>query len=180
MKVGIVHGAGVLKDGTLPVHARNRVDEGIRMYKDREIDALIMSGQNESGAMAKYATEAGVDREDVYIENKSKSTMENLYFSKKNFLEPNTWHDVELISSFWHQDRLRYIAERVLAENYSFEVIPTVDERIEEEIERDKRLERVKFLHDRIVLDLFFGKHWLGTYIKLFGPLEQRLEETVF
>ncbi len=85
----IVLGAGVIGTRITPLLAA-RIDRGIELLQSNPKAVLIMSGGQGPGeeiaegeAMAKYAKQRGVGPEQIIIERKSRSTKENLLFSRE-------------------------------------------------------------------------------------------------
>ena len=85
----VVLGAGLIGKKVTPLLA-SRINRGIEIYKQNPGSKIIMSGGQgpdeaipESHAMAAYAEEHDVPKSDIIIENKSKTTNENLKFSHK-------------------------------------------------------------------------------------------------
>ncbi|MBK0330577.1 YdcF family protein [Brachybacterium sp. MASK1Z-5] len=84
----MVHGSGLIR-GSVPKLLANRVDAGIahwRRVRETHPDALlVLSGgqgpdepRSEASAMAEYAREQGVPQEAIVLEDRSRTTEENL------------------------------------------------------------------------------------------------------
>lgn len=124
----IVLGAGLINGETpTPLLAR-RIDKAITLYfahvnkkKNRKIPKLIMSGGqgsdekvSEADAMATYAREHGVPREDIIIENKSRNTKENMMYSKMKIEERSKGkYEVVFATSNYHVMRSGMLARKV-------------------------------------------------------------------
>lgn len=133
----IVLAGGINKDGTLPVLPKSRVDEGVRRYKDGESSRILMSGKygfwldwskevpvrSEASAMKEYAETLGVRSDDILIEDESKDTLGNAYFTKIHILEPQNYRNVIVVTSDFHIDRTRYIFDLVLGPEYTVKYI---------------------------------------------------------
>ncbi|MCL2566096.1 MAG: YdcF family protein [Defluviitaleaceae bacterium] len=89
----IVHGSGLI-DGKITPLLADRVDKAIKFYnKQKEVNEapkLILSGgqgsdepRTEAEAMMEYACSRGVSQEDVLLEARSETTMQNMVFSKE-------------------------------------------------------------------------------------------------
>ena len=91
----IILGCGFRKDGTLPPLLRGRVDRAIAFWKKQREEngrtaILIPSGGQgedevmpEAEAMKRYLLEQGIPEEYIRIENQSRTTLENMAFSRK-------------------------------------------------------------------------------------------------
>ena len=87
----LVLGAGVW-DGGVPSHMlSDRLDEAISLYKLGASDKLLMSGDHgstdydEVNVMKRYAIEAGVPSENVFMDHAGFSTYESLYRARDVF-----------------------------------------------------------------------------------------------
>ena len=114
--VGIVLGAGIWKDEPSPVF-RERINHSINLYKDGYIKKIIFTGGkadgkkfSESYVAKKYAESHGVNSKDIFIEEKSKITQENLKFAKEIMIE-NDLSKALLISDPLHMKRAILIAK---------------------------------------------------------------------
>ncbi|MCD8540924.1 MAG: YdcF family protein [Leadbetterella sp.] len=86
--VAIVLGTAIWGDEPSPVF-RERIHQGIRLYKSGYIKKIIFTGGkvngnalSESYVAKKYAEKHGVDSTDILIEERSRITLENLKFAK--------------------------------------------------------------------------------------------------
>jgi len=174
MRVGIVHGSAVDEKGNLYPHTRNRVDKAIEEYLEGNLDFIIMTGMFESYFMAKYAIEKGVPRSDIGTENKSRSTIENLYYSKKNFLDMFEVEKVNCITNWWHGPRVEKDSKIVL-QDYDVCVTGTIDGRIKSEIEKDVKMEKIKLIKDMLLLNLYYP-FWPDWLKNIYGTSEQSFE----
>ena len=62
----------------------------------------------EAEAMKEYAISEGVPTDLILIEQESKDTLGNAYFTKVNILEPNNWKNVLVITSDFHLERTKW------------------------------------------------------------------------
>lgn len=111
----IVLGAGLIGKKVTPLLA-SRIDRGIEIYHRNPGSKLIMSGGQgpdeeipESHAMAAYAESRGVPKEDIIIEDKSKTTNENLKFSHKLMKKNSTFC---IVTNSYHVYRALVLAKR--------------------------------------------------------------------
>ncbi|WCM42704.1 YdcF family protein [Flavobacterium sp. CBA20B-1] len=114
--VGIVLGAGIWNDEPSPVF-RERINHSISLYKDGYIKKIIFTGGkangkkfSESCVAKRYAEKLGVNPTDIFIEEKSKITQENLKFAKEIMIE-NNLSKALLISDPLHMKRAILIAK---------------------------------------------------------------------
>ena len=89
----IVHGSGLV-NGKVPPLLASRVDRAIAFYRKQSLASsppkLILSGGQgddelmpEAQAMLDYTLAHGIPRDDILLEAKSKTTLENMLFSKE-------------------------------------------------------------------------------------------------
>lgn len=113
----IIHGAGLLEGDRISRLLSDRIDKAIDIYKKApNPPKIIPSGGkgddetiSEAEAMEKYLIEKGIPREDIIIENESKTTYENIYNSKKIIESREGRKYTALVTSNYHVYRaLRY------------------------------------------------------------------------
>lgn len=118
-----------------PDYQEHRVKEAVRLYKDKRAKKLIFMGgigreteiskRNETEAiqMKRMALERGVLEEDIIIEDKSTTTIENC-LNVATILEKELkdLKDIILVSSEWHLKRCLAIAMKYISPDirYSF------------------------------------------------------------
>ena len=87
----VVLGASVFADGTPSGILRDRLDDGIALYKEGVAPKLIMSGDNstvsynEVQVMKDYAISQGVPSYDIFCDHAGFSTYESMYRAKHVF-----------------------------------------------------------------------------------------------
>ncbi|MBQ4105156.1 MAG: YdcF family protein [Clostridia bacterium] len=116
----IVLGCLVLEDGTPSNILEDRLKTGIELYKRGVAPKIIMSGDhsseqyNEVASMKKYAVDAGVPSEDVFMDHAGFSTYETMYRAKEIFGAEK----VVIVTQEYHLYRSVYIAEKFGMEAY--------------------------------------------------------------
>ena len=89
--VGIVFGAGLLRDGSAGPVLSDRVQTAVNLYHAGKVDKLLMSGDNrfieynEPEAMRQYALERGVPDEDIVLDYAGRRTYDTCYRAKHIF-----------------------------------------------------------------------------------------------
>lgn len=113
----IIHGAGLLHGDQLSKLLRDRIDKAIEVYrKDPTPPKIIPSGGkgadesiSEAEAMKQYLLEKGIPESDIILEDASKTTLENLKFSKQILDGIDGRKYTALVTSNYHVYRaLRY------------------------------------------------------------------------
>lgn len=133
----LVLGGGVNADGSLPPLARRRVERAAELFRRGAAPRVILSGRcglmrrdphvTEAQAMAAYATELGVPRAALLIEDRSKDTIGNAYFTKRQFLTPHGWTAVRVITSDFHVRRAAKVLRKIWGAGYrvAFDAVPS-------------------------------------------------------
>lgn len=110
----VVLGAASLFKNQLNPCLRERVKEGVALYKENYAPKIVMSGgidhfggKSQGERMADLAKSYGVPRDAIVIENKSKNTYENIAFVK----ELIGTKDIIIVSDPYHLPRASLIAK---------------------------------------------------------------------
>ena len=109
----IVLGCHVKSDGVPGRMLTDRLDMGIALYKAGVAPKLLMSGDhgtkeyNEVGSMKRYAEEAGVPSEDIFMDHAGFSTYETVYRAKEIFGAER----ILIVTQEYHLYRALYVAE---------------------------------------------------------------------
>ena len=113
----IILGAAAYHNKPSPVFTE-RINQGIRLFKDGRVTHLILTGGFGEGApfaesevALAYCLEQGLPREALLIETKSQTTEENLTEAKALMAE-NCWTSALVVSDPWHLKRAVGMARR--------------------------------------------------------------------
>ena len=113
----IIHGSGLLDGNRVPKLLQDRLDKAIEVYrKDPTPPTLIPSGGQgedesipEAEAMRNYLVSKGIPDRDIIAEAESRTTLENIEFSKKIVDQMDGRKYTALVTSNYHVYRaLRY------------------------------------------------------------------------
>ena len=100
-----------------------RITEGVKLYQQAWAPKIIFSGAAAEGdvsnalAMARIAIASGVPSEDIVIEEKSKTTVENAEFTSI-LIRENDFKRIILVTSPYHQRRAYNQFRASLGENF--------------------------------------------------------------
>lgn len=116
----IVLGSGLIGDKVPPLLAQ-RITKGKTIYEQFEgRPKLIVSGgqgadelTSEAAAMANYLMEQGVQKDAILIENRSRTTFENLTFSKAILEEQGLGKNVLVVTNSFHALRAGVFMRRL-------------------------------------------------------------------
>lgn len=110
----VILGAGVWGDKPSPM-LQDRLDEGIRLYKEEKAPKIIMSGDHsgeyydEVNIMKQYAIDNGVPSENIFMDHAGLSTYESIYRAKEIFDAKN----IIIVTQKYHLYRALYIANQL-------------------------------------------------------------------
>lgn len=116
----LVLGAGVKADGTPSDMLRDRLEVGIELYGLGASDRLLMSGDHmqpdydEVGVMKRYAMDAGIPSEHVFLDHAGLSTYDSLYRAAKLYGAKK----ILIVTQEYHLYRALYIAKSLGMEAY--------------------------------------------------------------
>ena len=132
-RVIVVLANGITREGEVTELGRLRLDVGLEYYRDGYAGTIIVSGRGshydptgegvslltEAKTMKDYLVAQGVPTGTVLEEDASVDTIGNLFFTRARFLDPHGWFEPLIISSDFHMDRVKAIAEWVLGDSYA-------------------------------------------------------------
>ncbi|MFZ2153593.1 MAG: YdcF family protein [Microgenomates group bacterium] len=152
----IVLGTGIKQDGSLPDSCLSNLKTAIKLYKDKKVSKLIFSGRwawnckftpplTEALAMKQIAISRNVPESDVFIEDKSVTTVSNICNLKQNILIPNNYKNIILVCiSDIVRDRNEYNLKMVLGPEYTYDIVITDSVYTPEKYEELKNIETEK------------------------------------
>ena len=110
----LVLGASTWNGSPSPM-LKDRLDEGIKLYKEGVANKIVMSGDHgkdnydEVNTMRDYAIESGVPEEDIFMDHAGFSTYDSIYRIKDIFGAKN----IVVVTQKYHLYRALYIAKRL-------------------------------------------------------------------
>lgn len=117
-QVAIVHACGFGPLGQLSVCAKERVDWAFKLWQEKIFPQFILSGglvkngYTESAAMGRYLEQLGVPPSNLFLEDKSSNTWENVLYSLE-ILKQHNWSKVLIVTSPFHSGRAYLIWQKV-------------------------------------------------------------------
>lgn len=148
--------------GKLSKIVRLRIDKGIDIY--RKVKAkIIMSGgyslkhkkdpeDSEAKLMKEYAIKKGVPVEDILIEDKSRDTHGNAYFTKQ-IIKTNSWKNIAIVTSDFHIIKTQYFFDFVYGRGYNFSYYKIKTDFSKRELEKINKTEKKSIETMKIVYD---------------------------
>ena len=133
----IVLGGGIDLQGKLPPHVYQRLDKAIDLFKRSSNCKIVATGKysflydqlkkfppaTEAEKMAAYLLKKNIPKEKILLEKKSKDTISNAYYLKKDFFIPQKEKKGIVITSHFHLARVRYIFNKIFGPDYDLEFI---------------------------------------------------------
>lgn len=156
----VVLGGGVDLKGYLPSYVYQRLNKAIEIYKKigHKNLKIIVSGKysflynqlkkyppfTEAEIMAQYLISKNIPQEKILLEKKSKDSIGNAYYLKKNFFLPKKINRAIIITSNFHLPRIKFIFQKIFGSAYKFDFVGVQENLPKEEekkvIERQKQL----------------------------------------
>ena len=135
----VVLGRGLEPDGSLPALAKQRVSRAAELFAWQVAPRIIFSGRcslniqqeppvTEAAAMAAYAESLGLPRGAMHLEEESRDTVGNAYFTMARWLEPNEWTSIRVVTSDFHIPRTSWVFQKVLGLGYDLAFSPVPSE----------------------------------------------------
>lgn len=122
--IAIVLGASITSDGVSPVY-RERINHAIWLYENDYVNAIMVTGGVGEGNLVsdasiarEYAMEQGIPDEDIYMEETSTITQENIA-NAKGIMEEHAFDTAIIVSDPLHMKRAMLMAEDSGIEAYS-------------------------------------------------------------
>lgn len=134
--VVIALGGGITVGGEPRPATVARARRAAGLYRSGRASRLVMSGaygmydppppRAEATAMAEIAVAAGVPPGSVTAETRSRDTIGNIWFTKPLLGGP-AGQSVIVVTSDWHAERVRYLAQVIWGPGYQVTVEPLAD-----------------------------------------------------
>ncbi len=134
-EVGVVLGAAVWSKNKPSNIFKARIEKGAELYKAGVISKIQLTGGNAPGELSeaevalKYIEELRIGREDIMIEKKTKSTLEQIDFIKNELIKKQNISKIIVISDMFH---LRRTFE--MSKFYGVNITPVASNKVLEDI----------------------------------------------
>lgn len=115
VKIAVVLGAAVWSDNRPSPSLASRADKAAELYTKGAINKIQLTGGNAPGELSeaevsfKYILKKGVDRNDIWIEKETTSTIEQIRFVKNELIGEKGLNSVMIISDIYHIRRVKEI-----------------------------------------------------------------------
>jgi uncharacterized SAM-binding protein YcdF (DUF218 family) len=136
----VVLGRSVNVDGSLGLIARARVDRALQLFEMGVAPRIIFTGKcglmsetrpavTEAAAMARHARANGLPPTAVMLEERAQDTIGNAYFVRTQWLDPNGWTSIRIVTSDFHVPRAAWVFGKVLGSSFDLSYSPASSER---------------------------------------------------
>lgn len=131
----IILGRSLNPDSSIASEDEARLKRAAELYQEGTAKVLIVCGAHgykedvqpeltEAEAYARYLEHLGVPRSAIYLEDASQESLGNILFAKTRFLMTHNWRTLLVLPTVNHStERVDYILEKVLGEEYHWEVL---------------------------------------------------------
>lgn len=123
--VAIVLGAAATDDGVSPVY-QARINHAIWLYENEYVDYIITTGgategniKSEAEIAKEYIVKNGISENDIFTENKSTITEENLKYAKE-IMQKENFNSCIIVSDPLHMKR-----SMLMAKDFDLEAFPS-------------------------------------------------------
>lgn len=131
MTDAIVVLGGAVVDGVPAPWVRARVVAAVEAWRAGVAPRLIFTGRcglndppdppvTEAAAMAAVARELDVPDDAILLEENARDTLSNAYFVRRDFLDPNGWRSIRVVTSDFHLSRAAWVFRKVLGSRFDF------------------------------------------------------------
>jgi uncharacterized SAM-binding protein YcdF (DUF218 family) len=148
----MVLGGGISVRGILPSWVEKRLEKAAEIYISSNISKILLSGKGrddfpvpEARAMRDYLMYKGIPEEDLLMEELSRDTIQNAFYSGLIHLRPLAVKSVLIITNDFHIERSKIIFDYIWGDEFEFQYQSVKDESIDEKIFQ-QRLETEKEL----------------------------------
>ena len=113
MNITVILGKRLNDDGSMKEELINRIELGLKTYKESKSDFLVLcggmpnklAGRTEASAMNEYVLSKGFDSNKIILEDKSKTTWGNAIYLQKLLKNNFSINKLYLVSTKYHFDR---------------------------------------------------------------------------
>ena len=117
--------------GELNEESKSRLNLASEIFFNKNINAIITSGWNYRKDCPLFIADVfkmelikkGIASKYIFKELKSKDTVGDAFFIKKNILRKKNWNKVLVVTSDYHVDRTKIIFDFILGKSYTIDVV---------------------------------------------------------
>lgn len=134
----IVLGGGIEGKDKIPAHVKLRLDKAFELYLKSKEEKIVLCGKysflypksnlpikTEAQLNKEYLIGKGVSARSIFLENRSKDTIGNVYYAKKLYFIPKKEKNIVVITSDFHIGRSKYLFKKIFGDKYNIKYIAT-------------------------------------------------------
>lgn len=116
-EVGVILGNKINNDGTPSERLKARLDHGLKLYNQNQIQKIIVSGDkgltgyNEALVMSKYLTNSGIPEEDIIVDQHGNNTKNSINFINQ-YSQLTGTKSFTIISQHYHLKRSQLLSKK--------------------------------------------------------------------
>ncbi len=149
----VVLGGGIDAEGNLRGPSQCRIKKAVQLFKKGMAKHIIVSSKwsmilnyepkaTIAEAMQKALIEQEIPKDNIYLENLSKDTIGNAYFTLTEILKPKNWENIIVVTSHFHKERAEYLFKKILGPKYHIRFEIADDGLSGEDLEKHRSLEK--------------------------------------
>ncbi len=130
----VILGGGIKENGDLADRVIKRINKGKELFDKKLASRVLMSGRwglflehipakTEAKSMAEYAQSMGIPAGAILMEEQSNDTISNAFYIRTQFLDPNHWKKIIIVTSDFHLPRTRYIFDKFLGPDFQIKYV---------------------------------------------------------
>ena len=115
--IAVVLGAAVWSENKPSPSLAARVDKAIELYRAGRVKYIQLTGSNAPGELSeaevayKYLRSKNINDEDIFVEDKTTSTNEQIFFIKNNLAKREDLGEIIIVSDAYHLKRVKEICK---------------------------------------------------------------------
>lgn len=112
------------KNTKLSIEYVKRLNKAYELVIKKEANNIILCSETAINKVRDILIKKGIKHDKIFFQKKSKDTIGEAFFTKKEILIPNNWKDIIVVSSDYHIFyRARIIFDFILGEDFKIEYI---------------------------------------------------------
>lgn len=160
LKAIIILGGGLTSDFKLNEHTRQRFDTAIPLLKNydiiicssdksyRKLDEIRHTSEARVGR--DYLISKGINPDKIYLEEKSRDTISNAYYCRKDIINNTNIKDICIITSKFHMPKTKFVFELVFPkEEFNLDFIESPNGLVDDEQLKSREIS------EQIILDFY-------------------------
>ena len=149
----VVLGGGIDLEGKLKEPSKCRINLAVDLYHQKLAPKIVVSSQYSmhlksipqktiAEAMKDELVAKKIPSEHIEMENISRDTLGNAYYTKIKHLIPRGCKNIAIVTSHFHRERSEYLFRKILGDEYSIAFFEAKDGLFGKDLELQQRLEK--------------------------------------